>query len=170
MKEKIIKEKLIKLLSNDFEIIEKISGLNFYGKEIRPDFAFKFKDSNGFFVVEIKDDTTKNFDLTELLRQAITYKHSVYNGLIPNYCFVTTYEMLKGNFNTSKSAEMFGLSYKLGIGRIYLTDGNKIQIGVGSQIYYKYDIQSGDSEFNFQNLSSITVGTNAKSNRVENKL
>jgi len=170
MKEEIIKEKLIKLLSNDFEIIEKISGLNFYGKEVRPDFAFKFKDSNGFFVVEIKDDATKNFHLTELLRQAITYKHSIYNGLIPNYCFVTTYGMLKGNFNYFTSSEMFGLAYKLGIGRIYLTRGNKIQIGVGSQIYYKYDIKTCESEFNFQKLSSIVVGTKAKSNRIDNKL
>jgi hypothetical protein len=166
MNESIIKNKLINLLKKDFRIIENIIGLSFYDdKKVIPDFAFCVGDS--LFIVEVKDDTTNNFSITELLRQAITYKFATYDNIKPTYVFITTTKMLKGDFNKEDMCNLnlvLGLANKLGIGRIYLAS-KKIQIGIGSNIFYKYFIENGETEFDFQTLPSIIVGTNAKSNK-----
>ncbi len=172
--EKIIKTKLVNILKNDFQIIENLVGISFDGKEVRPDLGLKM--NNLLFVVEIKDDTAKNFDLAQLLRQSINYKYSKYNGIIPTYCFITTTLLLKLSTLSHQddtmdiavqNGRMMGLANKLGIGTIkYRKSENSVQVQIGSRILYKRNILTQESEFDFVNLVHLKIGTNSKSNRI----
>jgi len=166
--EKIIKTKLIKLFRNDFNVIENIKGLSFYNKEVRPDLALKF--NNLLFVIEIKDDTKKNFNLSHLLRQAINYKNATYNNAVPQFAFIATSNMLKIGKQAiygGETSKMIGLANKLGVGEIfYRKSKNIISINLGSQILYEINTTTLESSFNFNSMPKLKIGTNAKSNRI----
>ena len=177
MDEKLIKKKLIDIFSKDFDIIEKIQGESFYGKKVRPDLGLRLKGHNALFLVEIKDDTTKNFQLSHLLRQAITYKFAKYNNEIPLYCFVVTASMIIGKFNIPIYQDLFGLANRLGIGRISIHKRNYIQassemleLAIGGNILYKYHMNTKYSLIDFKKMPSIMIGTKSSSNKIKHSL
>jgi len=173
MKEQLIKQKLINILKNDFEIIEKISGTHYTGKQVKPDFAFRLPSDKRLFIVEIKDDTAINFNLTELIRQTINYKSATYDGVIPTFAFFTTYNLLKGISLPIENAKMLGLAAKLGVGQIHSKidyDQSLIRIGIGNIFLFTYNILTCESALNFTDLKSENIGTKAASNRLSNNI
>lgn len=174
-KEEEIKQKLIKILSKDFDVIEEQFGVSFYGKKVRPDLAIKIKGRDELFLIEIKDDTTENFSLAHLLRQAITYKFSKFKGQIPTVVFVTTTKMLNGTFDfNQQNFGEFLLSQRLGVGLMMYNDREPkyISMKMGERKrheHYKYYFELDDSELNFTEFN-ITVGTKAKSNILRTRI
>lgn len=166
MKEDIIKELLMGHISKDFNVIKGAESLHFSGKKIRPDILLNLKNSDILIVIELKDDTSKNYNSNELLRQAIDYKHSKYDGKIPDFVFVTTTKLMDGNgaFSVAEG-RAFGLAAKLGVGHIYISNSKQLRFKVGSRKPYTLDIPTGDVVIDFTRLKLI-VGTKAKSNKV----
>jgi len=121
--------------------------------------------NNELFLVEIKDDTAKNFTLAELLRQAITYRYSIYNCYKPKYVFIVTTNLINGIsiLDEGKNSKMLGLAYKLGIGIISLQN-NELILKIGSQIIYKRNIENLETVFG--KMPKLVIGTNAKSNHL----
>lgn len=172
MKESDIKKRLVRLLGSEFEILDPIKGVAICTKQVRPDFGFKVCYSETetlFFVVEIKDDSAKNFNLSDLLRQAITYKFSQFQkGLIPDYVFVTTYGWLKEPkyYRYENCSQVLGLSNKLGIGVICLSQDNSIQFKIGSQILFEYKIDFGEFHWSLEKRRKLMIGTKSNTNKI----
>jgi len=167
--ESIIKEKLISIFEKEFNIDPNPVGIHFLGKEVRPDFAFYV--DNLFLIVEIKDDTAKNFDLNELLRQSINYRHSLYgkDKRCPDFCFATTTSWLTDYFEAADIIQgpVIGLAAKLGVGQIiYNSNRKKVKIKLGSKMFATYDPSQMEWEYDFLDPPSTMIGTKAKSNRI----
>jgi hypothetical protein len=63
---------------------------------------------------------------------------------------------------------LFGLANKLGVGSIYTKNHGKIlQMSVGSQVFFRYSFDTGDSEINLHKVVDLMVGTKAKTNRMK---
>lgn len=159
-----LKKRLINIFKKDFEIIN-CYGINFYNKKVIPDIIMKSLNSDFLIVIELKDDTFKNYKISDLISQAISYKYATYNGLFPSLTLISTYSFLKGgSVRTIKELE---LMFKLGVGILnFNNDTGKLQFRIGGKIFYNYNPITKESTFDFNIIPSINIGTKAKSNKI----
>lgn len=171
-KEHQLRDELIHIFSKSehFDVISEPEGIYPNGKRLRPDFGFYFRDL--FFVVEVKDDDTKHFEIKDLYRQAINYKHTVFNGKMPNFVFIVTTSLLKGDQQllSNKEYPIKPLGFLLGIGQIHATRNGKIRVVSGSSTHALYNKKNEQWELlDFSNLPNLVIGTKTSSNKLNNK-
>lgn len=166
MDEKLLKEKLLSYIYKDFEVLKSAKGEHFFGSGVRPDLVLELKYSDILIVIELKNDYSKSYNSNELLRQAINYKHSKYDGKIPDFVFISTTKLMegKGGFSIAEGRAL-GLAYKLGVGVIEMYKEKELRFKIGNEKIYTQNILTGEIYFDFTPRQLI-VGTKAKSNRV----
>lgn len=180
--EKDIKKRLVKKLNQlpNIQVYENPSMIfNFDGedKEVRPDLICNITDSL-YFVIEIKDDKTKSFKLTNLLRQATIYRFSKYHGKNPLFVLIATQtSLLESNCFYGHNEVSFANKLQIGILRTSAnnsTGNKKLSAIIGSNVLWlSEEVEEvnniGDINiFNFLNKFKLNIGTTARSNKREN--
>ena len=148
------------------------------GRNLSPDMIVCAPDGR-YYAFELKDDTAKNYDENQLIKQAVDYSHSKYNGNYISCCFIvkkTDFSYREFEFSDRESdllesnkSNIKNLIGKFMVGWTRFAKKSN-DFSVGFYLYQRpiFSIkQAGKTiEYNPQNLVSDVVGTKPKSNRL----
>lgn len=123
---------------------------------------------NRFMIVEIKDDTTKCFQKSELIRQSIFLALAKFEGRLPLSTFIVTKNNCDKIFNMEERnvLQQFNIGYILNFG--VASEPKKLNFKMGTNNIL---IDNNNYELIFNNKClqtkfNLTVGTKARSNRI----